>query len=70
MSPRVHAVLNLVAQMTNEERNELHDELERCSPEEWSTAWNDELADRMAQVERGEVQLLTRDELFADEPRR
>jgi hypothetical protein len=64
-SPRVRAVLDLVSEMTDEERTELRDELEG-STEEWSTAWTVELERRMAQIELGEVKLLTREEFFAD----
>ena len=34
---------------------------------EGSSAWTEELAQRMAQVERGEVTLLTRDEFWNDD---
>ncbi len=64
-SPRVRAVLELVSEMTDEERAELRDELEG-STEEWSAAWTVELERRMAQIEQGEVKLLTREEFFAD----
>ena len=64
-SPRVRAVLELVSEMTDEERAELRDELEG-STEEWSAAWTVELERRMAQIEHCEVKLLTREEFFAD----
>lgn len=63
-SPRVRAVLEMVSEMTAEERDELRDELEGSS-EEWASAWSVELERRMAQIERGEVKLLTREEFFA-----
>jgi hypothetical protein len=70
-SPRVRAVLEIVSEMTGEERAELRDELEG-STEEWAGAWTEELERRMAQIERGEVKLLTRQEFFAasDDERR
>ena len=70
-SLRVRAVLDLVAEMNENERVELRDELDGalCTPVEWERTWNDELVRRMAEVERGEARLLTEDELFAeDEP--
>jgi hypothetical protein len=59
-SPRVRAVLEMMSEMTAEERDELRDELE-VSSEEWASAWSAELERRMAQIERGEVKLLTRE---------
>jgi hypothetical protein len=69
MSPRVRAVLDLVAEMSPEERAELRLELgdDEANQEEWTAAWNDELSNRMAQVERGEVKLLTREEFWNDD---
>jgi len=69
MSPRVRAVLDLVSELTEDERSELRaklggDELEET---EWTAAWNDELSQRMAQIERGDVKLLTREEFWADD---
>jgi hypothetical protein len=64
-SPRVRAVLEVVSEMTDEERAERRDELEG-STEEWSAAWTVELERRMAQIEHGELKLLTREEFFAD----
>jgi len=64
-SPRVAAILELVADMRDEERAELLTELDRCAPEEWTSAWNDELVTRMEQIEHGKVRLLTREEFFA-----
>jgi hypothetical protein len=48
---------------------ELRAELEGdgCTPEQWGAAWNDELVRRMAQIERGEAQLQTEEEFFADD---
>jgi hypothetical protein len=68
-SERVHAVLNLVAEMSDHERIELQDELygALCTPAEWDRAWNDELTLRAAEVERGDAQLLTEEEFFADD---
>jgi hypothetical protein len=63
-SPRVRAVLNLVSEMTDDERTELRDELDGTT-EQWESEWSDELQRRMAQIERGEVKLLTREEFFA-----
>jgi hypothetical protein len=70
-SPRVRAVLDIVAEMTADERAELRDELEGSS-EEWASAWTAELERRMQQIERGEVKLLTREQFFAatDDKRR
>jgi hypothetical protein len=62
-SPRVRAVLEIVSEMSAEERAELRDELEGSS-EEWAVAWTEEIERRMAQIERGEVQLLTREGFF------
>jgi len=70
-SPRVVAVLEIVAQMADDERAELLTELDRCTPEEWSNAWNDELVRRVTQIEHGEMELMTREQFFADdEPHR
>ena len=62
MSPRVRAVLELVSEMTEDERVELREKLggDELDQKEWTAAWNDELANRMGQIERGEVKLLTR----------
>ena len=69
MSPRVRAVLELVSEMTEDERLELREKLGggELGEGEWTTVWNDELARRMAQIERGEVKLLTREEFWADD---
>jgi len=70
-SPRVHAVLDLVAEMNEHERVELRDELDGapCTPEEWARTWSDELVRRIAEVERDETRLLTEEEFFADDER-
>jgi hypothetical protein len=69
MSPRVRAVLELVSEMTEDERVELREKLggDELDEKEWTVAWNDELANRMGQIERGEVKLLTREEFWADD---
>ncbi len=71
MSPRVRAVLDIVSEMTEAERDELRDELgapvDGLDETTWKAAWNDELSRRMTQIERGEVRLLTEEELFANE---
>jgi hypothetical protein len=68
-SPRVRTVLAIVSEMTEDERAELRAELQGdgCTSEEWGAAWNDDLARRMAQIERGEAQLQTEEEFFADD---
>ena len=69
MSPRVRAVLDLVSEMTEDERTELRTKLggEELDETDWAAAWNEELAHRMTQIERGEVKLLTREEFWADD---
>jgi hypothetical protein len=69
MSPRVQAVLDMVSELTEEERAELRAKLDgvELDEAEWIAAWNDELSQRMAQIERGEVKLLTREEFWADD---
>jgi len=71
MSPRVRAVLEIVSEMTEDERNELRHELgtpaDGLDETAWTVAWNDELSRRLTQIERGDVQLLTEEELFANE---
>jgi hypothetical protein len=65
-SPRVREILDLVQELSEVERDELRDELDReLSPEQWSAAWDDELSERIAQIERGEVQCATLDEVAA-----
>jgi hypothetical protein len=68
MSPRVRAVLDLVSEMTEDERAELRKKLDGddLDESEWTAEWNDELARRMSQIERGEVRLLTEEELFSN----
>jgi hypothetical protein len=64
-SSRVRAILQLVAELDEAERDELRDELdvaETLSPTEWEHAWNDELSNRIEQIERGEAKLLTKEE--------
>jgi putative addiction module component len=66
-SPRVRAVIELLDEMSEEERKELRDELEgECAPNEWKRAWNDELARRISQIEAGEVELVDGDEVLAE----
>jgi len=66
-SPRVQAVIALLDEMNEEERKELHDELENaCSPSEWKQAWNEELSRRIAQIEAGDVELVDGDEVLAE----
>ncbi|MGD0527599.1 MAG: hypothetical protein ABSE49_20865 [Polyangiaceae bacterium] len=71
MSPRVRAVLEIVSEMTEDERNELRHELgtpaEGLDEATWTATWNRELSRRLGQIERGEVQLLTEEELFAND---
>jgi hypothetical protein len=67
VSPRVRTVLDLVSEMTPDERAELRETLaEAFNDDEWTAAWNDELTRRVAQVERGEVTLLTEEGFFDD----
>jgi hypothetical protein len=67
MSPRVRAALELIFEMDEHERAELRQELEGASSsEEWKRVWNDELAHRIEQIERGQVKLLSEEEFFAD----
>jgi hypothetical protein len=68
-SARVRAVLDLVAELTDAERGELHMELDGAfapSPADWERAWTDELSRRIARVENGEVSLIDGDEVPAD----
>jgi hypothetical protein len=39
---------------------------EDLSSEQWRTSWNDELARRIAEVERGEAELLDGDAVIAE----
>lgn len=68
-SPKVRAVLELIAEMSDDERGQLRETLSSAvaAPADWDAAWNDELGRRIAQVERGEARLLTEEEFFADE---
>jgi hypothetical protein len=68
-SPKVRAVLELLAEMSDEERGQLRETLSNAiaAPAEWDAAWNDELGRRITEVERGEARLLTEEEFFADE---
>lgn len=68
-SARVRAVLDLVAELTDAERGELHAELNGAfapSSADWERAWTDELSRRIAQVENGEASLIDGDEILAD----
>ena len=66
-SPRVRAVIALLDEMNEEERKELHHELENaCSPSDWKQAWNEELSRRVAQIEAGDVELVDGDKVLAD----
>ena len=71
-SPRVRAVLDLVAEMNEHERVELRDELDGalCTPDEWGPSWSNELMRRITEVERGEARLLTEEEFFAEDEAR
>jgi putative addiction module component (TIGR02574 family) len=63
-SGRVRAILQLVSELSEAEREELRDELDaEVTPEQWNSAWDDELSRRMAQIEGGEVQYATLDEV-------
>lgn len=68
-SARVRAVLGLVSELSENERNELRAELDGMFlslPEEWNNAWNDELSNRIAQIERGDVALVDGAEIMAE----
>lgn len=66
-SPRVRAVIDLLDEMNDQELQELQSELAGAvTPTEWKRAWHDELAQRIAQVEAGEVELVDGDEVLAD----
>ncbi len=53
--------------MTAEERAELRNKLgSHVGEAEWTASWNDALSSRMAQIERGDVELLTEEEFFDD----
>ncbi|MGD0680229.1 MAG: hypothetical protein ABSC94_33040 [Polyangiaceae bacterium] len=64
-SSRVRAILQLVSELDEAERDELRDELditETLNHAQWEHAWNGELSNRIEQIERGEAKLLTKDE--------
>lgn len=68
-SARVRAVLGLVSELSDNERDELRAELDGMFlslPEEWNSAWNDELSNRIAQIERGDVALACGAEIMAE----
>jgi hypothetical protein len=68
-SARVRAVLGLVSELSEGERNELRAELDGMplsSPEEWDSAWNDELSRRIARIESGDVELVEGAHVLAD----
>lgn len=68
-SARVQAVLGMVSELSESERNELRAELDGSllsSQEEWSGAWSGELSRRVADVESGKVELLDGAEVMAD----
>jgi hypothetical protein len=68
-SARVRAVLELVSELSESERNELRAELDGAlpsSPEEWEGAWNNELSRRIAQIEGGDVELVDGADIMAD----
>jgi len=63
-SARVRAILDLVSGLSEAEREELRDELDAdLTPEQWKSAWDEELSRRITQIEGGEVQCATLDEV-------
>jgi hypothetical protein len=63
-SARVRAILDLVSELSEAEREELRDELDAdLTPEQWKSAWDEELLRRIIQVAGGEVQCATLDEV-------
>jgi hypothetical protein len=63
-SARVRTILDLVAGLSEAEREELRDELDAdWTPEQWKSAWDEELSRRIVQIEGGEVQCATLDEV-------
>jgi hypothetical protein len=63
-SGRVRAILQLVSELSEAEREELRDELDaEVTPEQWKSGWDDELSRPMAQIEGGDVQCATLDEV-------
>jgi hypothetical protein len=66
-SPRVRTVLELLDEMSAGEREELRDELEGvCGPQEWKRAWNEEIASRIARIEKGEVELVDGEDVLGE----
>ncbi len=63
-SPRVRAVIELLEEMSDDEREELRNELEGSTG--WTRAWNQELARRLVEIESGQVQLVDGDEFLAE----
>ena len=64
-SLRVQAILGLVAELDDDERAELHDELNGDYTEEWKREWTGELGRRAAEIERGEAELLTKEQFLS-----
>jgi len=63
-SARVRAILDLVSGLSEVEREELRDELDaNLTPDQWKSAWDEELSRRIIQIEGGEVQCATLDEV-------
>jgi hypothetical protein len=63
-SARVRAILDLVSGLSEAEREELRDELDAdLTPEQWKSGWDEELSRRITQIEGGEVQCVTLDEV-------
>ena len=63
-SERVRTILDLVSELSEAEREELRDELDAdLTPEQWKSAWDEELSRRILQIEDGEVQCATLDEV-------
>jgi hypothetical protein len=63
-SERVRTILDLVSELSEAEREELRDELDAdLTPEQWKFAWDEELSRRILQIEDGEVQCATLDEV-------
>jgi putative addiction module component (TIGR02574 family) len=63
-SARVRAILELVSELSEAEREELGDELHAdLTPEEWKSAWDEELSRRINQIEGGKFQCATLDEV-------
>lgn len=63
-SARVRAILDLVSGLSEAEREELRDELDAdLTSEQWKYAWDEELSRRITEIEGGEVQCETLDEI-------